>query len=149
MTVPKSNCRTIVMALSLGALLVSSPAQATPDKAAGSPAGRQSAAKPARKASSSSENNNNTNNSKTGKSGKISEQQALNIVRSRKEVLDWIRLIKESKKKNPQTGQAVVEIDGVEDGNWRVHAYELMSDHTATMNWYTVNAKTGKITTDF
>lgn len=141
MTVPKFNCHTIAMALSLSALLISGAAQAAPDKdpakdadnAAGSSASQRPAA----------------NNNKSGKGTKISEQQALNMVRARKEVADWLKLIKESKKKNPQTGQAVVEIDGYEGGNWRVHVYELMSDHTATMNWYNVDSKTGKITTDF
>lgn len=137
MTVPKFNYRANAMALSLSALLISGASQAASpkdaDKAAGSPASQ----KP------------NANDNKSGKGAKISEQQALNMVRARKEVADWLKLIKESKKKNPQTGQAVVEIDGYEGGNWRVHVYELMSDHTATMNWYNVNSKTGKITTDF
>ncbi len=137
MTVPKLNCHTIAMALSLSALLISGAAQAAPARDADNAAGSSTSQKPA------------ANNNKGGKGAIISEQQALNMVRARKEVADWLKLIKESKKKNPQTGQAVVEIDGYEGGNWRVHVYELMSDHTATMNWYNVDSKTGKITTDF
>lgn len=86
--------------------------------------------------------------SKATQTGKITEEQALNMVRKRQDVSDWLKLIKESKKKNPQTGEAVIEVESYE-GNWRVHVYEQMSDHTATMNWYTVDAKTGKITADF
>lgn len=86
--------------------------------------------------------------SKAAPGDKVTEQQALDMVRKRQDVSDWLRLMKESKKKNPQTGQAVVDVESYE-GNWRVHVYEQMSDHTATMNWYTVDAKTGKITADF
>lgn len=125
---PKAKFNTLILSLAMSAQLMPGLSQSC-------------AAKPVCKEAGKLKN-------KATQTGKITEEQALNMVRKRQDVSAWLKLIKESKKKNPQTGEAVIEVESYE-GNWRVHVYEQMSDHTATMNWYTVDAKTGKITADF
>lgn len=49
---------------------------------------------------------------------------------------------------NKKMGKAKIEVEpgeGDDKGNWIVHVYTLMSDHTATMGWYRVDRRTGAV----
>jgi hypothetical protein len=86
------------------------------------------------------------------KSGPVkSESAAVAIVAARPEVKSWVATIKASKIKGTSSH---IEFDRMEDGEYIVHVYEYVPDdaesgHTATMNWYHVNAKTGKVSKEF
>lgn len=80
-----------------------------------------------------------------------SEAQAIAIVSARPEVKQFIANIKKNGRKGASSN---VEFDRKENGEFVIHVYEYVPDddetgHTATMNWYHVNAKTGKVTTEF
>lgn len=47
------------------------------------------------------------------------------------------------------SGQVVIDHEDKETNSYLVHVYEVKDGHTATFNWYEVDKKTGKITTDF
>lgn len=80
--------------------------------------------------------------------GELSAKQAEDLVRSRKEVKEWLALFAKAKKDHRKVGTPKIEAE--RDGaNWMVHVYEQMPDHTATVNWYTVDPKTSKISTMF
>lgn len=79
------------------------------------------------------------------------EAQAVAIVSARPEVKQFIANIKKNGRKGSSSN---VEFDRKENGEYVIHVYEYVPDdaetgHTATMNWYHVNAKTGKVTTEF
>lgn len=71
--------------------------------------------------------------------------EAINLVKSRKEVKDYVdRLSKVGKK----TTFSVSDDDGV----WLIQVYEIVDDgdgHTATFNWYRVNKETKEISKEF
>lgn len=78
----------------------------------------------------------------------LSAKQAEDLVRSRKEIKEWLALFAKAKKDHRKVGTPQIEVE--RDGaNWMVHVYEQMPDHTATVNWYTVDPKTSKISTMF
>lgn len=80
--------------------------------------------------------------------GELSAKQAEDLVRSRKEIKEWLAMFAKAKQDDRKVGKPQIEVE--RDGaNWMVHVYEQMPDHTATVNWYTVDPKTGKITTMF
>lgn len=84
---------------------------------------------------------------KPGK-GELTAKQAEELVANRKEVKEWLALFAKAKKEHRNVGTPQIEAE--RDGaNWSVHVYEQMPDHTATVNWYTVDPKTAKITTMF
>jgi hypothetical protein len=79
------------------------------------------------------------------------EAQAVSIVSSRPEVKQFVANVKKSGRKGSSSH---IEFDRKENGEFVIHVYEYVPDdeesgHTATMNWYHVNAKTGKVTTEF
>jgi len=81
----------------------------------------------------------------------FSEKDAIGLVEKRPEVKKWLALVRPTTKRKIQ---AVVEVDRKEGSEYVVHAYELVPDdaetsHTATMNWYYVDFKTGKVRTEF
>lgn len=89
---------------------------------------------------------------KTKKSAIVSKAQALKLVAARPEVKKFMANIEAAGKKNGST--ANISYDRLEDGEHVIQVFELVSDgddsgHTATFNWYHVNAKTGKISTEF
>lgn len=76
---------------------------------------------------------------------------ALAIVNAEPDVKKFVALIKKSGRKG---SRAEVEFDREEDGDYIIHVYEYVPDddesgHTATMNWYHVNKKTGKVSKEF
>lgn len=78
----------------------------------------------------------------------LSAKQAEDLVRNRKEVKEWLALFAKAKKDHRKVGTPQIEVE--RDGaNWMVHVYEQMPDHTATVNWYTVDPKTSKVSTMF
>lgn len=72
----------------------------------------------------------------------ISQGVAIAAVRERPEVLKFENtLMKEG---------TAAHIDAQsEDGEWLVQVYEIKDGHTATLNWYHVDKKTGKISVEF
>lgn len=85
------------------------------------------------------------------KSGAITGAQAVALVRNLPEVKAFLAQIRKVKRSDLGT---TVELDRTENGVHVIHVYETVMDgpdssHTATFNWYNVNAKTRKITKDF
>lgn len=83
--------------------------------------------------------------------GVMTEAKAVALVSARADVKKFLREIKNSKIKG---SSAQVEFDRKEGNDFVVHVYEYVPDdaesgHTATFNWYHVNAKTGKVSTEF
>ena len=56
------------------------------------------------------------------------------------------KVVKYLKKNKIWNSSYYLEYDHKSGNNYVFHYYEMMSDHTATVNWYDVNAKTGKVT---
>ena len=54
------------------------------------------------------------------------------------------RLAKKYYKKHYKETPPIVEVDSEDGDNVTLHLYEQMSDHTATLAWYTVSRKTAK-----
>lgn len=82
----------------------------------------------------------------------ITEKQAVQIVANRAEVKAWKKEVAAAAKSRGVS--AHIELDRKEKGEYIVQVYEVVPDdketsHTATFNWYHVNAKTGKVTKEF
>jgi hypothetical protein len=77
-------------------------------------------------------------------SKKSKEDQAIELVWRRPEVKEWLKLFPKGKSK--LGGHAAATADHDKGDLYSVHVYEDFPDHTATLNWYSVNLKTGKIT---
>ncbi len=82
---------------------------------------------------------------------RITEERAVTIVAARPEVKKFLQGIKSAKRKGVT---AQLEFDRKEGADLVVHVYEYVPDdaesgHTATFNWYHVNSKTGKVSTEF
>jgi hypothetical protein len=69
--------------------------------------------------------------------------QAIALVKQRADVKAFLAQFPQGKSRVTD-GVAIVDAEKL-PGAWNVHVYEQMSDHTATMNWFEVNAVTGKI----
>lgn len=88
---------------------------------------------------------------KSAKKSKMTEARAVAIVEARSEVKEFVSTIKKSGMKGSTSH---VEFDRKEGDDFVIHVYQYVPDdaetgHTATMNWYHVNGKTGKVTTEF
>lgn len=76
----------------------------------------------------------------------ISEEEAVNLIKELPKVKEWLVLFTGPGGTGPTTGgKPIIEVDSKTAKEYTVHVYELLSDHTATFNWYTVNSKTGEI----
>ncbi|MBX9673752.1 MAG: hypothetical protein K2X70_09935 [Candidatus Obscuribacterales bacterium] len=78
--------------------------------------------------------------------GKVSDEQAVAKVMLLPEVKEFWQ--QGQLPANKKMGTAKIEVepgDGDDKGNWIVHVYTLMSDHTATMGWYRVDRRTGAV----
>ena len=73
---------------------------------------------------------------------KISEEEAINLVKNLPEVKEWLSLFGE-----PDRDKAIIEFSHVEEGKYVIHVYELVptDGHTATFDWYYVNPYTSEI----
>jgi hypothetical protein len=108
----------------------------------------------AKESASKKSNDQKTSNAKpAGRklAGAITEARALAIVSARPEVKKFLLALKNTKIKG---SSAHVEFDRKEGTDLVVHVYEYVPDdaesgHTATFNWYHVNAKTGKVSAEF
>ncbi len=83
--------------------------------------------------------------------GAMTEARAVSIVSARPEVKKFLEGLKRTKIKGV-TSQ--IEFDRKEGDDFVIHVYEFVPDdaetgHTATFNWYHVNAKSGKVSTEF
>ncbi len=72
----------------------------------------------------------------------VSQEEAVELVRARPEVQDFISLININ-----GDSEAYIEYDHDECNTYSIHVYEIKDDHTATFNWYSVDMYTGEITT--
>ena len=59
------------------------------------------------------------------------------------------KVIKYLKKKKLWKKSYRLEYDHKSGNKYVFHYYEFVTDHTATINWYDVNIRTGKITAEF
>ncbi len=89
---------------------------------------------------------------KQKKSAGISKTQAVKLITDMPEVKKFIANVKVAGKTRGVTSH--IEYDRLEGGEHIIHVFELVPDdaetsHTATFNWYHVNAKTGKISKEF
>ncbi len=71
----------------------------------------------------------------------FSAQEAEKIVLGLDEVLEWGAAL--------GWRRASVVAEGEAEGKWRVHVFESLDDHTATMNWFYVDKETGKVIKEF
>lgn len=81
--------------------------------------------------------------------GQITEAKALELVKNLAEVKTFFKNVGKSKVATP-----TIDVDRKEGNAYVVHVYEVVSDgpdssHTATMNWFHVDIKTGKIKKEF
>lgn len=81
--------------------------------------------------------------------GAITEAKALDLVKNLPEVKAFFKNVGKSK-----IASATIDVDRKEGNAYVVHVYEVVSDgpdssHTATMNWYHVDIKTGKVKKEF
>ncbi len=79
----------------------------------------------------------------------ITEKVAVSLVMKRPEVKQFFANVVNSKIAKP-----TIDMDRIEGDSYVVHVYEVVNDgpdtsHTATMNWYYVNRKTGKVSKEF
>lgn len=89
---------------------------------------------------------------KAKKAATVTKAQALKMVAARPEVKKFMANVQVAGKERGCT--ANIEYDRLENGEHVIHVFELVPDgddsgHTATFNWYHVNAKTGKISKEF
>ncbi len=93
-----------------------------------------------------------TTTSKTKKNASkfvITEDGAISLVRKLPDVKQFFANVSKSGIAKP-----AITVDRKEGDKYVVHVFEIVNDgtdtsHTATQNWYYVNGKTGKITTEF
>jgi hypothetical protein len=76
-------------------------------------------------------------------SKKSKEDQAIDLVWHSPDVKSWLKLFPGGKSKLGGHAAATAEHD--HGDVYTVHVYEDLPDHTATLGWYDVNMKTGKI----
>ncbi|MBI2021673.1 hypothetical protein HYS93_02180 [Candidatus Daviesbacteria bacterium] len=70
---------------------------------------------------------------------KITESQAVNLVKKRPEVADFLKRVPGGH----------VQVNNELDGEYNIQVFEVKDGHTATFNWYRVNIKTGSIKAEF
>ncbi|AKM79499.1 MAG: hypothetical protein UX85_C0005G0052 [Candidatus Beckwithbacteria bacterium GW2011_GWB1_47_15] len=72
--------------------------------------------------------------------------KAVSLVKDIPEVQEWLNLFTGPDGTSASTdGRPIIEVDGVDGNIYTVHAYEWVSDHTATFNWYYVDLETGEV----
>ena len=71
----------------------------------------------------------------------ISSEEAVEKVKSRKEIIDYLKRVP----------SAIIQAQSTtdEEDSYRIQVYEVKDGHTATFNWYSVDKKTGEITAEF
>lgn len=77
----------------------------------------------------------------------LTEEQAVEKVREVAEVKEWLAAMQRAGK------PPHIVVDREEEGSFIVQVYEIVEDgpdqaHTATMGWYRVNRRTGKVTSE-
>ena len=76
----------------------------------------------------------------------ISEEEAINLIKELHKVKEWLAFFTGPGGTSPTTdGKPIIEVDSKISEGYSIHVYEMLSDHTATFNWYDVNSKTGEI----
>lgn len=77
----------------------------------------------------------------------LTEQEAIELVRSTDEVKEWLLLFSGPNGTSPITGgKPAFNIDQVEENYYLVQVFENLPERTVTFNWYKVNSQTGEVT---
>lgn len=125
------------------------------DQGTGTDRGSHKSQNPGKNQGSTKQNNSSKLHAKAAKKSHkaLTEKDAVRIVSERAEVKRWKAEVTSAKAK-ARGVVAQIELDRKEGGKFVVHVYEDVPDdaessHTATLNWYYVDEKTGKVTTDF
>lgn len=66
-------------------------------------------------------------------------KNAVSKVKSLPEVIEYLKRIP----------AGIIAVNGENDTSYMVQVYEIINDHTATFNWYTVSKATGEVTKEF
>ena len=71
----------------------------------------------------------------------ISSEEAVEKVKSRKEIIDYLKRVP----------SAIIQAQSTtnEEDSYRIQVYEVKDGHTATFNWYNVDKKTGEVVAEF
>ena len=71
----------------------------------------------------------------------ISPEEAVEKVKSRKEIIDYLKRVP----------SAIIQAQSTtnEEDSYRIQVYEVKDGHTATFNWYNVDKKTGEVVAEF
>ena len=71
----------------------------------------------------------------------ISPEEAVEKVKSRKEIIDYLKRVP----------SAIIQAQSTtdEENSYRIQVYEVKDGHTATFNWYNVDKKTGEVVAEF
>ena len=72
---------------------------------------------------------------------KNAENTAIAKVSAQPEVSEYLRAV--------PSGRVVLDHEDRETNSYFINVYEIVDNHTATFNWYTVDKTTGAITKDF
>jgi len=121
-------------------------AAATKDAAATkSAAGTKDAASPVENKNKKTTTGSSPNTKSHHKIG--TAEQAIALVKKRADVKEFFALFPKGKS-SKTNGSPVIDAE-MNEGKWMVHVYELMPDHTATRNWYTVDPASGSVTPMF
>ena len=73
-------------------------------------------------------------------------ERALLLVTNLPEVQEWLNLFNTPDGTSPSTGgKPIIKVDSVDDSIYTIHAYESLTDHDATFNWFYVDLRTESI----
>jgi len=81
---------------------------------------------------------------------KITDQEAIELVRNTEEVKEWLILFSGPEQTSPKTGgRPAFIVDRSEENYHIIQVLENMPDHVVTFNWYKVNSQTGEVSKEF
>lgn len=90
------------------------------------------------------------NTSGGSSSNETEEDQAIRLVIDQPEVQSWLAQFCGPDGDGPVTGgRPAFRVDRREGGRWIVHAFESITTHTATFNWYAVDLTHGTVKAEF
>jgi len=72
--------------------------------------------------------------------------KAILMVKNLPEVREWLNLFSNPDGTSPSTGgKPIIEVDSADGDVYTIHAYESLTDHNATFNWYYVDLNTESV----
>lgn len=72
-------------------------------------------------------------------SGEVTKEDAIAKIKAQSEVVQYLQ----------EVPRAHVVVDSFDTTLYRIHVFEVINNHTATFNWYTVNKKSGEVKKEF